>query len=107
MAWTWSTDVTLGRVSRNPSVRPPSRTRAAEEQVEGAQAAPTRGRLEGLEPDPVERRGVPVVIGQRRALAATTAAASSSGSPRFPNPSSKSIRRSSIGSVSSFWRTSG
>ena len=26
MAWTWSTDVTLGRVSRKPSVRPPART---------------------------------------------------------------------------------
>ena len=53
----------LGQGEQEAVVEAALANQLAEEQVEGAQAASPGGRLERLEPDPVERRGLPVVHG--------------------------------------------
>ena len=57
-ASTCSTEVTLGSVTTNPSVRPSGFHQRAHEQLQRAYTATARRRLEALHPDSVERRRV-------------------------------------------------
>lgn len=98
---TWSTAVTFGSVTTNPDGSGPCSSRLPRNR---SRVRIPRWRVKAsklLKRMPTN--GVPPVVA--RVCPAARAAASSTSSGTRPKPSSKSIRRSSIGSVSSLART--
>ena len=106
IASTWSTLVTLGSVTTQPSRLPPLLAHGRDVRRQRPDRPAPGRRLEALDPDAAERRRRArlLALRQRRPRPRTTSASSSAS--LFPTyPSSKSTRRSSTGSAASLART--